>query len=1382
MAKVVAIGQPVNEAERLAIAYLRDHLSDAYTIMHNFEIKQGVDIFEIDLAILAPHGVYIVDVKGTHGLVDIYGSKWYPDGRQPYSSPLAKLRQHAKVLKSLICDTHPEKPELNRVHVQAVVLMTAPDASVVDHDGRDGPDVTYLKKCVAYFQDVSRIPSQRLADIRPFLSIIEQSVRGKAKPRSGPLRYRDWQIEERLGGDDHYTEYRAKHVLLGVKGISARLRVYRADPYQDKAMREAEQKRISNAYLAVAHMPSHPNILGAREFFPTEHEDAFVLVTEDIAGMALRQHLRKAGLALTYDQKTRVIHDVLTALAHAHRHKVIHRNLTPDVILVGVDGAVRLVGFDYARVGASRTSTIANDIVDDVDPAYQAPECYRDPAQATPVSDLFSAGIVFYELLTGERPYDSPEHMFDHEAKFPIAPTEIRPDLPDPFNDWLQRLCAFTPDQRFASADAALDAFARIIAPPDGEYVEVPTEGPQAQMATENLNDLPSDYSLGNRFIVQQRLGRPGGFAVAYKVFDTFGDVIRVLKLVTRDRHSVFDRLRQEYRVLVQLPEHPHVVKAIWADRLPDETPYIVFEYVNGLDVRELIQAGGISLEDAVTIGRQAALGLAHLHRHGVYHQDIKPSNLLWTDGGVRILDFNVAVSDRDDIGPAGGTRRYLPPSFDPSRDTSEQDKIDRDLYALGITLYECVTGQYPFAEATAHKHDNALDPRQITGYEDLSQELVAILLKAIAPSRSERFSSADAFHAALAALPRLRREKPKPDTSESWRRLDPESQPARANYNSFVSYLLTLYSQSQRTNAGTRGLDKRSQRTYIPTSLDKRLAPDIFAGKFRLVIISGNAGDGKTAFIQRLERHAESQHVQIERYQNGSCFHIANRTFITNYDGSQDEGERINDDVLLDFFGPFAGRDSTSWPADTTRIIAINEGRLVDFLAEHEAQFPQLARIARSGLGGADAVADIIVINLNLRSVVQHTATTNDSIFDLLLSRITEKEFWAACDTCDLRNRCYVHHNVRTFADSVAGPKAAERLKMLYTITHLRGRLHITLRDLRSALTFMLVGTRDCDDIHKLYRAGTPESRRQILDGFYFNSWVGGSPGSKDRLITLLRDIDVGEASSPDQDRVFDFLAPDARKLSRFTYVERGGYDDELLAKIFEDLPRDFNDKDRSAPERMRLHRDYVAMLRRRQYFERRDDDWRRMLPYRSMSEFLRLVSGTADLQVAAQKLILAINRGEQLSDPAQLGNALALRVRQVERGTIRSYRLFDGQHFAIAQPDARGAQFLEFLPQAVVFQYSSPLGHRAELRINLDIFEMLTMLNDGYRPSVEEMQGLYLSLAVFKNVLATAPYQEVLLTETGHEFYRIRRHEEGTLFLAPVVQERGSNGHQTA
>jgi hypothetical protein len=324
-------------------------------------------------------------------------------------------------------------------------------------------------------------------------------------------------------------------------------------------------------------------------------------------------------------------------------------------------------------------------------------------------------------------------------------------------------------------------------------------------------------------------------------------------------------------------------------------------------------------------------------------------------------------------------------------------------------------------------------------------------------------------------------------------------------------------------------------------------------------------------------------------------------------------------------------------------------------------------------------------------------------------------------------------------------------------------------MRDLRSALAFTIAGTRDCDEIHALYASPGADARRQILDGFYFNAWCGGR-ASSDRLLSLLREIDVGEATNPDIDRALDYLPPDALEMARFSFAQRGDYDSQLLDRMFRELPRDAAAT--TAPGRMLQHREYVAMLRRRQFFERRDENWKEMLPYRTADQFWRLVTGATQPGIYLDDLITAINRGEGLSDPKRLGNALALRVRVVERGTVRSYRLFPGENFKLLLPPTTGNGFVEHIPQALHLVYSPPSGQRAELLVDLDIYEMLGRLNDGYRPSLEELQGYYLTVAVFKNVLASAPYQEVLLSRTGHDFYRIRREAEGTLTLEAVTE----------
>jgi serine/threonine protein kinase len=1369
MATVVPIGEPVNDAERLAIAHLRNHLPSSYLVFHNFEIRRNSETFEVDIAVLAPHALYLVDVKGTRGLIDVYGPKWYPEGRQPFTSPLLKLRGHARTVKGILTESQPGRRDLEGVFVEAAVLLTAPDAHLVDQGGRDIDNVTTLNKAASFFQDASRIPARFEKNVSHLHGMVRSALIGVAKPRSGPLVLGDWEVVERLGASDTFTEYRAINTFAGKRGGTALLRAYQADPYlTDPDERERQKARIANAFFALNRLPGHPFIAGAKSFFATEGEDRYVLVTEDVSGQALRLHIDKPVLALTLDQKLRVARELLEALAFCHAHEVVHRDLAPSTILLGSDGHIRLTGFDHARAGTDRSLTIAAEIVEKIDANYAAPETWKEPANASPSSDVFSAGLVLYELFTGHRPFGSPTELFDQGGVFPVKPSAHRAEIAPPLDAWLQRLCTFDPDERL-TATAALEALDEALAastplepdaaaPPAKPTPPLPPSTPPLAV---DWSNVPRGTLLAGKLEVQARLGS-GTFGVVYKVVDTLGDVTRAIKIILRDRHSTLDRLKKEYKTLVHLPEHPHVVRVIDANVLPGAgPPYMLFEYVDGEDVGDLIHDARFAPEDALVLFRQVAEGLVHLHREGVYHCDIKPSNLLWTTRGAKIIDFNVSVHTEEN-GHGGGSRRYLPPDLDLSALPSPSELIDRDLYALGLTVYEALTGRYPWKSTSPPRATPAPDPREFPGLSDLAPEFAAVVLGAISPARADRFASAAALLEALGDVARARRE-PTSETSDSL--LVPEWGGAvPPNTNPFVDYLCTLYSQSPQSNAGTRGLDDLGRRTYVPTLLDEGLMPEVIAGKFKLVLITGNAGDGKTAFLQQLEAQAgeQAQLLSNDPLPNGRRFVTVQRSFLTNYDGSQDEGAKGNDAVLREFFGPFKGDDPTAWPDTETRLVAINEGRLLDFLRTERGQFPALLGLLEEGLQAGTDHHGVAVVNLNLRSVVVSGTGEDNSILERQLRLLTHPKFWRTCETCDLKDKCYALHNVRTFQDRTAGPRVLERLKTLYTLTHLRGRLHITLRDLRSALAFMLTSARNCVGIHRLYADGR---RDEIAAGFYFNAWMGAESGTVDRLLTLLRVVDVGVASDPRMDRGFSFVSP-SQDRSRFGFADRGQYDQELLRALYEDLPHDF--AGRPSPHRKERHRRYVSMARRRAFFERRDSGWRWMLPYRSADRMLSMVSGETMPDHALPDLLQAINRGEGLLDPTRLDGNLALQVRHVDRGTIRSYRLFDARRFRLLVRDAASrTRFIEHMPDALLLRYGDQRS-RAELVINLDVFEMLERLNHGYRPSLEHEQGYYLSLGVFKNVLGSAPYQEVLLTTTGHDFYRIERHADGRLEMA--------------
>lgn len=1388
MATVIPIGEPVNEAERQAIAHLRDHLPANYLILHNFETPRDGEAFEIDIAVVAPHAVYLVDVKGTRGLIDVYGPKWYPQGRQPFNSPLAKLRGHAKAVKGIITGSQPGRRDLEDIYVDAAVLLTAPDATLVDQAERDAPSVTTLKRAAAFFQNSTRIPAGKSKNISAHRNIIMAALQGVAKPRSGPLQFGNWQVVEKLGGTDCYTEYRAFNAIVGQKA-TALVRAYQADPYRSPEEREKQRTLISTAYRALGSLPGHPNIVGVRDFFPSEAEDRYYLVTEDVPGQALRLHIEKPALALTLDQKSAIASDLLAALSHLRAHNVVHRNISPSNLLVGTDGRVHLTGFDFARPGLDQSRTIAQEIIDDLEPKYMAPELHGDPGAASAASDIFSAGLVLYELYTGERPFKTASELFEQKAVFAVRPSAQRAGLPQGFDTWLQRLCAFEPDQR-STPSQALTELLELTNPVrdsnshEGGHLSLPASEPEGPQL--DYSNLPPQTQLTQKYVVEKRLGRPGSFGVAYKVIDTLGDISRAMKLVLRDRVSTVDRLKKEYKTLLRIPDHPNVVKVIDADFIPGSgPPFIVFEYIDGLDVGEMIEANLFSPEDALELARQVVAGLVHLHDGGVFHCDIKPRNLLWTDRGAKIIDFNVAVFGASGE-RGGGSRRYLPPDLDLDAVPTTSDLADRDLYALGITLYEAVTGRFPWDGAQIPPPGRvAADPREHSNLSNIAPELADIMVKAIAPKRGDRFASAAELQSALANVVGARRalqpttlvppawSMSGAGTGESAGNGDNTGTPIPPNTNPYVRHLLTVYSQSKRSNAGTRGLDVISEQTYVETALDRELLPSVLAGEFSLVIISGNAGDGKTAFLQRLEHAAKDEQATVTPALNGARFELRGRSFLSNYDGSQDEGDTKNDDVLRAFLAPFKGKDASNWTAlKETRLIAINEGRLVDFIEANRADFQALAALVREGLRTGEPANGVAVVNLNLRSVVVDPEGSDNSILERLIRRMTHEKFWEPCHGCDLKNRCYVFHNAQTFQDETAGKHVVERLKSLYAITHLRGRLHITLRDLRSALAYTLVGTRDCNEIHDLYRTG---QRSEIIQGFYFNSWRGSDAPNADRLLTLLSEVDVADADDPRLDRALDFVSPtDDRTLFRFE--QRGNYDRDVLRSCFDELPRDVSGK--ASANRASAHRQFIAMSRRRAFFERRGTGWHSMLPYQTADELLASVRGETPVASLLEPLLVAINRGEGLTQPERLGNNLALQVRRVEGGSVRSYRLYPRDRFSLSLADkASRSRFVEHMPTGLVLRYEDK-NLEAELLVSLDMYEMLQRLNDGYRPSIEEERGYYLSLTVFKNQLGSAPYQEVLLTTSGRDFYLVKRQADCRLEMQYVREPEAMYG----
>lgn len=1392
MARIIKVGEPVNDAERMVLRHLRDHTPDDWTVISNFEIYRGRQCFEVDLAILTDRACYIADTKGTHGRIEVWGKKWYPQGRQPFPSPVRKLREHAKTVGNLLRQSH-LSPLIGSVWCEELVVLPYEDALFVDHDGKDEKNTVRLKDLVAFLS--SHRPSRLAANMpeMPITSLhddIARALDAVSRAASGPRRFGIYEAFETLveadpqpeagpaaDAEDRVSVYRAVQPDQPNSGTYL-IQVHTVDPLLPEAEHTRERERIGNPLQALNKLPPNPHIVPCVQVLPLEDETGYFVVLKDLQAEALRVRMAVGAVPLGADARRRILSGVLAGLALAHAYRVVHRHLSPDTVLVARNGTAMLTGFDYAHTGQKRAGTVAMDAYEHAEATYLAPECLDEPGRFSAASDIFAAGVLFHELYTGELPSVAGETRLVDS----LGLAEISPEV----KELIRRMLAADPAQR-PTAREAIAELERLSRGGPGRSGGG-AGGPGRNTAQDGSPDdpfdwaspysywnLPDGFRLTEKFHVRKKLGQ-GKFGVVYQVFNTLDDTDEVLKIITGDPESVEVRLKGEYRILRQLPAHPNLVRVIDADWLPKGNfPYLRLEFAEGQDLQASVtRERRLGAADVVRLLEDCLAGLGHLHHNGVYHCDVKPSNLLWTTDGTKLLDFNAAVSVDSTLTPTLGSLRFQAPDAVLRQRPTRAELADLDLYALGISAYMALTGTYPWPGLPQPPKDKeALDPRKISGLGHLSRPFADVLLRSVAPRRADRFPDAEAFLAAVRTMGEVRRSGGSEEDDR------PETEPACATdggqtgTNAFVSHLQTLYSQNSRTNAGTRGLDPAQFPLYVATALDTALLDHVLGGLHCLVVITGNAGDGKTAFLEQLSVEAVKRGAERgERRVNGDDFVYRGRAFHTNHDGSQDEGDQDNGAVLDAFFTPFRGAVADDWPQDQTRLIAVNEGRLTDFVTAHEDRYPLLARTIRQGLANGAADQGVAVVNLNTRDVVADPLGTGSSILHRMVETMTDPKRWNGCASCELAPRCYARHNAQTLAHPTAGPVVIERLAALYRMTHLRGRLHITLRDLRSALAYMLSSGRNCAQIHELYQR--PDSVQDRLDSFYFTSWAGlhtGGEPERDRLLAQLRELDVASVADPQLDRKLDYTGPDGGH-SLISVDQRGCHDADLLADRFRALPRTPS-ADRAEGA---AHGAYLAAARRRFFFESLDAErWKSLLTYRAGGRFLDLLAGNEPVQAELGRIVEAVNRGEGLPGARYDGErALALQVRSVPGGTVRSHRLFPADRFTIEIGKPAASDYIETSPREIIVRYRgrTPDGsaeHRAELVVRLDLYELLDRLHSGHQPGVEDRQGQNLALAVFKNALSATSYQEVLLTAPGSAPHRVTRLPDGTLRLAP-------------
>ncbi len=1349
-ASVIPCGPAVNKSELMAVERLKSGLigqpgDGEWLLLTNltFSATHRLQSDEIDIVAIGPSGVRVIEVKH-------WTAAWVRQHRDRVEQEADRVTNKARKIGTTLRTKLEGLP-----HVPGVFLITETAGSV---DRLAGQRVRGVPFCTLNMWqetvDVAAAAALSMPQIRMAATLLEprsgMAVSGELRRLAGYTR-----LELQTPADERFHRiYRATHasrqerVILHLYDLSASDEL----PPSDEANAEVRARREYDVLRRVQQYVWAPRIVDSYQEAPGYPGELAFFTVADPAAPGLIE--RSADDEWDSTARVSFARTAVRAVQELHAARdgdepLLHRNLTPRSILVRHDNSAILTGFEHARIPAEVTVASppgAYERDDTVAPEVRA----HGRGGADRRSDVYALCASLSVLFDGR----------DDEPARAATQAMAGGTAPDP------------------AARASLADLDRSLSELLGESPPTPP-APPARFWTE---DQVVRFD-GQDYRIVAKLGS-GGVGATFKVVEvdreTKEDLGTYVAKVVRDqaagqrvlrahrlvrshlRHAAFSTI---YQVASEWRDNGFAALLTWVAGEP------LAEYAGLL--RELAEDLEEASDEALALRwlRTACDALGKLHSNGVIHGDISPRNLILSGADLILTDYDCASKTGEPI-TAPGTVLYCAPSHVAGRLAAPSD----DLYALAASIFNVLFAKVPFGYEGDQAKERGLNWDGLD--RDAYPVLASFLDRATHPDPERRFAAADNALRVLNAAPpgpTSARGPERPPQAHIVRESPPLPAPQpqrRENEVAWLGDLLQSYPGSLRGNRETRGLDSDfASRTYVETGLEPSLYRDLREGSARLVVLCGNAGDGKTALLQRLARrmglgdHGSARRIVEGRTDTGSTVRM-------NLDGSASWNGRSSGELLDEFLEPF----QQGQPAeDIAHLLAINDGRLLEWIDDVEARLggsTPLTRDLISALEDRGETADHVrFVDLNRRSLMGAVAADGASIDTSFLERLVDSlyggqraaDVWEPCHTCSAQDRCHVFRAARLFAphgdaDEAVRGCARQRLFEALQAVHLSGETQVTVRELRAALVYVLFGMHFCSDYHA--------AESGDLLPYWDRAFDPESPGRQGDVLRELARIDPALEAHPHVDRVL--LHPPR--------------DDSGLAESLRE--------DSQVPSERRRR---LASERRRAYFEWTEDEidlltgdaealglarGRHLRQFRDLA-----IAGVGARRKAAWRLCRGISRLEALP-PQALDRPGVVPLRITPRTPTETAFWVEKPADAFRlQVDLPDTGEIDRLHRQALLIYRARDGREETLRLGAELFHLLLELADGYQLGDVATDDTFAHLSIFvqrlvredeRRMIAWNPMDETTMYEVSASPTESEENGRQRLAIAPL--ERGA------